>query len=271
MNFFQKNRLSPLLGVMFFITVCVFASCQKSDTPIVMKDDASMSGVEALKNATGGTQSADSSWTANPFQTGNMVSTGSALKFRKPNTEWKSRTIQLKDGRWLSYEFGKGNPVGSTLLSEIEKKSYRDCYHDPNLSIISCGNLGEEVYGYVSPDIEQSLMDLLKNPSWEKVLLNCEQDFRKYQFDWTVNYDSVLHENILDIEKFLLIDDVTGRKTLQGGVFSPLRSWFTNAIRERKEVSGKSVFDLDNCITRNGGMELYRLMDVIYQKQFYPE
>jgi hypothetical protein len=30
--------------------------------------------------------------------------------FHQPNTEWKTRTITLDDGRTLTYEFGKGNP-----------------------------------------------------------------------------------------------------------------------------------------------------------------
>lgn len=190
--------------------------------------------------------------------------------FHMPNLEWKSRDVTLADGRTLHYVFGEGNPKGVGLTEE-EKEIYKKCLFEENLRILSCGGIGNEVFGYVTPDVEKDLLDFLVNPLWGKVLSECRLQFEDNEYpvssEFDVNYVRVLSGGVLDINKILEISDQDGRKMIN---MSELANWFQNAITEKKEVFGKDILSLDNCITRNGGLELYRLMDSVYMKRFYP-
>ena len=211
-------------------------------------------------------------WGISPFGSGKPLTEEEKKPgFKKPNTEWKTRTLQLADGRWMTYVFGQGNPAGVAQLSDKEKVSYSACERHETLSIISCGSMNEEVYGYLSSEMEKDLIVFISHPNWKSVLLNCEQQFRQYERpDWGMSYDQIMYQGAMNIENMITIDPDTGRKEIRFGTFPSIRGWFTNALREDKEIMGTDILKLDNCITQNGGFELYRLMDAIYQKQFYP-
>ena len=211
-------------------------------------------------------------WGMSPFGSGKPLTVEEKSVFQKPNTEWKSRSVTLSDGRTLYYEFGKGNPAGVAQLSDKEKVSYNACERHETLSIISCGSMNEEVYGYLSSEMEKDLIGLISHPNWKPVLMNCEQLFRQYEHpDWGMSYDQVIYQGAMNIENLITIDLDTGRKELRFGNFPPIKGWFTHALRVGdREIIGPDILKLNNCITQNGGFELYRLMDVIYQKQFYP-
>lgn len=194
--------------------------------------------------------------------------------FRAPNIEWKARTITLDDGRTLIYEFGKGNPIGADPLSSMEVNSYASCDETSELTIDICGKMGEEVFGYVTPDVENSVMKLISNPIWERVLMNCEANFRRYESDgiWGTTgertYDQVFYGGGLDIENMFSINRMSGRKELK---ISDLRQWFTNVYRQGSSTnSARDILSINNCLSQNGGLELYRQFDTIYQQMMRP-
>jgi hypothetical protein len=241
-------------GVKLADTVMVSSEVTKSDSGKVLEQDT--------KSGTG--------WEQSPFGSGKPMTEEPKPKFQKPNTEWKSRTIN-----GITYRFGEGNPADATPLSEEEKDAYKKCYYNTVVSSMDCPAVHQTGIrdGYVTPDTEQALLELIDHPSWERVLTSCEQQFRKHEYpDWVMSYSQVMFEGALNLENMITIDSETGRKTLAYGTFPLIRSWFNNAITERNReiMSPEDVFKVNNCITQNGGLELYRLMELTYQKQFYP-
>ena len=200
-------------------------------------------------------------------------------KFHKPNTEWKTRTLNI-NGQWLTYEFGKGNPAGAEPLSDEEKVVYKKCYYNTVVNTLDCppppGTFAM-TEGYVTPDIEKNLRNLITDPNWEKVLTNCEQQFRQYQdisgtsntdFPGFVTYDTMLDGRALSPENLMGIDDSTGRKRLN----LVLKDWLRTAILAGVKNDGSvNLETINNCITQNGGIELYRAMDNLNQKSYYPD
>ncbi len=272
MQLTQKHIISILVVVMLatlgYITL---QNSTISSSDKVVTDTISQSGIEieAIKRletvANSGTN-----WGMSPFGSGKPLTEEPKLNFQKPNTVWKDRTIN-----GITYRFGEGNPAGATPLSEEEKDAYKKCYYNTVVSSMDCPAVNQTGIrdGYVTPDIEQSLLELINHPSWERVLISCEQQFRKYEYpDWGMSYSQVMFEGALNLENMITIDSETSRKTLVYGTFPLIRSWFNNAITERNReiMSPEAVFKVNNCITQNGGLELYRLMDITYQKQFYP-
>ena len=252
----------------------IFQNSTPSQSDGVKINTISQSGIETDTGkrletiANSGTQ-----WGMSPFGSGKpLIEEEKKPEFKKPNTEWKTRTLQLADGRWMTYEFGKGNPkeVG---LTEKEKKIYENCNFEEDKRVWSCGSIGNEVFGYITPDVEKDLITLLKHPAWEKVLTECRSQFETNEYPTTqdddTNYMRIMSSGWMDMEKMFWIDEQTSRKTITNQ-FGSIVSWFQNTLTARSTVLGKDILSLDNCITRNGGLELYQLMDSVYMKQFYP-
>jgi hypothetical protein len=214
------------------------------------------------------------SWGMSPFGSGKPLTEEQKQEFKKPNTEWKSRSVTLSDGRTLYYEFGKGNPVGADPLSEKEKNAYKNCSFEDQLDQFSCGKIGKEVFGYVTPDVEKSVLDLISNTNWEKVLINCEMDFRKYESSgqWGTTgertYDAILFGTGLNIENMFSINPSSGRKELS---ISDIRQLFTNVYRQEALTnSSVEILSINNCLSQNGGIEIYRQFDIINQQYLRP-
>lgn len=215
------------------------------------------------------------SWGMSPFGSGKPLEETPVdkPKFQKPNTEWKTRTLNI-NGRWITYEFGKGNPAGATPLSEEEIEAYKKCYYNTVVHAMDCppppGTVAVTT-GYFNSETEKDLLILLNSPLWKPILTNCEQQFRSSEIsvlDHEANYNRIISGEYLSIENLIVIDDRDGRKMLSNN-FGSTMFWFGRALRENKEVLGTDILKLNNCITQNGGLELYRLMDTLYQKQFY--
>lgn len=256
-----------IFAVVASITVCTLVSCSMSseDKP----KDPSLSLRES-----GSTQEEDPLRHDKALGKQAPPSAQTHLTFRAPNIEWKARTITLDDGRTLIYEFGKGNPIGADPLSSMEVNSYASCDETSELTIDICGKMGEEVFGYVTPDVENSVMKLISNPIWERVLMNCEANFRRYESDgiWGTTgertYDQVFYGGGLDIENMFSINRTSGRKELK---ISDLRQWFTNVYRQGTPTnSARDILSINNCLSQNGGLELYRQFDTIYQQMMRP-
>lgn len=172
-----------------------------------------------------------SSWGMTPFGSGKPLteedtqtkkSTGS-----KPDLVWKTRTIPLKDGRWVTYEFGKGNPSAVALSAEELKAAYEHCKRIANLSSEDVnGNApfcGEED-GYMSKETEQHLLAALSDPNWDRLLSECSEELKytesRISGSGTLeqlgyfSYAQVLDPNFRNINDWITIDENTGRMNL---------------------------------------------------------
>lgn len=218
----------------------------------------------------------------NPFSGATDCKKEEKPKFVKPNTEWKTRTLNI-NGKWITYEFGKGQPEGAKPLSDEEREVYKKCYYNTVVNALDCppppGTVAITM-GYLTADTEKDILTLVKNPLWEKVLTNCEQQFRQYEdptgivnagTGGNVSYDTMLNGSGLSIDNLLLIDDRTGRKEI---VLNNLMNWFSPILRGAEPRVGDNPIDvskINNCITQNGGIELYRTMDNLNQRMYYPD
>ena len=276
----QKQTLF-IVGI---ISVILLGSCTaffastdtKTNTSVVLAPNHT--GVEtdtAKRLETYG--NSETNWGMSPFGSGKPLEEASTHTgaFKKPNTEWKDRTVTLKDGRVVTYRFGEGNPEDADPLSTGEIDAYKNCRFDDEFMQDSCGNLGNEVFGYITPDVEKQLLQLIADRNWEAVLKNCSSDFFTQQADITLiedepRYDRILSGEYLNIDNLLVINPTTGRKELSNEV-SLLRSWFVRALRgDSITNTPKDILSIHNCITQNGGMEIYKNFDIVFQKYLRP-
>lgn len=165
-----------------------------------------------------------SSWGPTPFGSGKSLTQTDHTKkpaIQKPNLEWKTRTIQLKDGRWMTYEFGKGNPAGVALSKEELITATKRCgsSEDPN----NDGPFCHDWDGYMSKDVEEHLLAALSDPKWDTLLTSCKENlmyierlypeghvYGPYEF----TYEQILNPSFRDINTWILIDQNTGRMEL---------------------------------------------------------
>jgi hypothetical protein len=229
MNITKKSALVILTGLIlsggyFFLE---YETPSNTKNPTTLSGE-SQSGIEndTLKRLK--TQSESGTvWGMSPFGSGKPLEEIVAKEkpdFQKPNTEWKTRTIQLKDGRWMTYEFGKGNPSGVALDQEGLEKLRKEC-EDPKsrefLDISGVCNPESDRPYYVSSQVEYYLMSALSNRDWENLYYLCDDAIRfgdtasrSHSPDPYLLFDQVFGSGLLDVNRFITIDLETGRKTL---------------------------------------------------------
>ncbi len=150
-------------------------------------------------------------------QSGSMSSSGNTTTFRKPNTEWKTRTLS-----GITYVFGEGNPKEVALndsdieemsrkcqdLSQLDDLVYRDtCIGNPS-------GIPRPIYVY--PEVEKLLFSALSDSDWNNLISKCQDSFSYAEQTWnlpTGYYNELLNLDDLDINKFISINGGTGRKT----------------------------------------------------------
>ncbi|MBX9809546.1 hypothetical protein K2X92_04120 [Candidatus Gracilibacteria bacterium] len=169
---------------------------QTNTSTNILKPDSTISNSENL-------------WGGNPFQTG-TTSTGETTKpeFKKPNTEWKTRTLS-----GITYVFGEGNPK-EVALPESEMKG---CSYQEGGDY--CTDNGA---GYVDPILEKLVYDLLTSPDWVPLLQHCEKDFRIVdsflQRDHPhapITYNTLVHlGQYISLEEVFVVNPQTGRKNI---------------------------------------------------------
>jgi hypothetical protein len=272
MQFTQKHIISILvvtiLATLGYIMLqnSMISSSDRLDSDTISKSDIETDTIKRLETVA----NSSTPWGMSPFGSGKPLTEELKLKFQKPNTEWKDRTIN-----GIIYRFGEGNPVGATPLSEEEKEAYKKCIFNDIVYAMDCGlDYEGNAQGYITADIEKELLAILNHPAWEPILTKCEQQFRSSEIsvlDHEANYDRIINGEYLNIENILVMSDYDNRKHLSNNFGSTL-SWMRNAITERNReiMSPEDIFKINNCITQNGGLELYRLIELTYQKQFYP-
>lgn len=182
------------------------------------------------------------------------------------NAEWKAKNIELLDGRTVAYRFGEGNPPEASPLTIEEKFAFEACGIDghPN-SITGCP------VGYVTRDFELALKAVISNKNWPHLLINCANEFKlsdKNLDTVDLHYKNVVEPGYIDIEKWIVVDPISGRKRVQN--FQETKAWFIASMYDRNNVDENGVYAINSCMRDNGGIELYMLFMEAEHKLYSP-
>jgi hypothetical protein len=212
-------------------------------------------------------------WGMSPFGSGKPLTEGEKKpEFKKPNTEWKTRTLQLANGRWMTYEFGKGNPK-EVALNKDQIGLYMTCkapYLDP-----AYGNKEgycSENRGNVSSEVEKYLLIALTDPNWSKLATVCEKNFRAVENNDTLMnardnpdfliFDRVFAPNFLDMDHFISIDNDSGRKVLNFSLLQATTSFISQASQYGARKGDGYINPYGDCVDRYG-TEIVRNLDIV--------
>ncbi len=210
--------------------------------------------------------SATGSWGSSPFGSGQTVALHSQpanTHFQKSNLEWKSRTIQLKDGRSVTYEFGKGNPSEVALTTDQIKVAYKSCSGGID------GEFCSEDSGYISPEVESNLLAALGDPNWQTLLEKCSQQlkvqepFNDSRNKGVLTYAQVFSPEYREIEKWITVDITTGRKALNIDRVSHLYKWLyvsTDVVQKAYSGTDSALQITSDCVDVYGKEILRRLL-----------
>ncbi len=194
-------------------------------------------------------------WGISPFGSGKPMTEEPKLKFQKPNTEWKDRTITLSDGTVITHRFGQGNPA-EVALPESEMKG---CSWQEGGDY--CTDKGA---GYVDPLLEKLILDVLTSPDWEPLLENCENDFRIVDaFNQSasevpiITYNRVINlRDYIAMEEIFIVNPQTGRKniTKEGyGKLMGLYGYITSASDSQNQGGlGDPLPGISKCVDTYG-------------------
>lgn len=152
-------------------------------------------------------------WGGNPFESGTSVPEEKVVNkpvFKKPNTEWKARTLS-----GITYVFGEGNPKEVAPKLSDYKYPNQDYFHD----------------AIVRPKTEKRLKEFLENPVLITVMNKCGS---LLQAESDPNFSNLLR-NLpislytidLSMENTLLIDPITGRKVINGVLLNDISRIFS--------------------------------------------
>jgi hypothetical protein len=135
-------------------------------------------------------------WGISPFGSGKPLTEEKKPEFKKPNTEWKTRTLS-----GITYVFGEGNPKEVALDKHQLQAIRQKCgtQSDPD----NIGYLCKEGDGYVTPEVEKYLNLALS-----------DNNFDHFSQCFPTNISYITAPNFLDIDTLLFIDSNTGRKEI---------------------------------------------------------
>lgn len=267
----KRNTLTLLCLIGIIAGGVGYVVSQKGDSSGVSTSTPdSLSGIETDSGKRLNTLAqSGTSWGMSPFGSGKPLeerSQSGDIVFKKPNTEWKERTITLNDGRRVTYRFGEGNPEGADPLSEKEKELYRNCFFEPDKPILTCTRYGEEVTGYVTPDVEHDLLTLVSDPHWEDLLNTCSVDIKRGDaarlLPGDMSSQQIALSGALDLENWIYINPDTGRKEISPRV-SEIDGWF-------QRVYYTDTGSISPCMQSHGGGDMLRLLDIIHEKLLRP-
>lgn len=241
----------------------------------------SQSGIEidTLKRpetvASSGTQ-----WGLSPFGRGKpLTETDKKPEFKKPNTEWKTRTLNI-NGKWLTYVFGEGNPAGVAMNIDQIKEISKICADGTSpeaQKLINTQVCSQEsgLMAYVTPEVETYLLAALSDPNWSKLATECEKNFRAIEnADSSINaqndseyplFDRVFSPRWLDMDRYLYIDPDTGLKLLKWGRVNVLAGFLTSASHYGTRKDDGSINPHGDCVDQYGteiARNLYSVLDL---------
>jgi len=198
-------------------------------------------------------------WGMSPFGSGKALTEmeEEKLKFVKPNTEWKTRTLNI-NGQWITYEFGKGNPREVALTTEQIEDTGKACesYEDGKTFYDAefC-NPETEKLRYLTAEAENHILAALSDPNWEKLATECEVNFRAMETADTFQnaegnpnfpyFDRVFAPGFLDIDNFVSVEATTGWKKLNTGRTIGLSQFIMSAM-EDGQIEYKNPYG--NCV-----------------------
>ena len=198
-------------------------------------------------------------------QSGSMSSSGNTTTFRKPNTEWKTRTLS-----GITYVFGEGNPKEVALDKKELEEMHNKCLdemHGKSLYEYELCNPETGEFKYVTPEIEQYILSALSDPNWEKIAKECEPSFRyaeRYITPEQLNaikqdplqdslfmyYDRVFSPGYLDIDNFITIEPNTGFKKLDIMMLHGLSNFLMNSMLNGQSQADGSQNPYGDCVDR---------------------
>ena len=115
------------------------------------------------------------------------------------NTEWTPKNITIS-GQTVTYQFGVGNPPEVSL----KKEQYTSTKE----------KLGID---YVTPEIETLIHNIVSNPIFNKLAINCLLLYKD-----SIQENRITSISDLDINNLLYIDKTTGRKELNLSIINSL-------------------------------------------------
>ncbi|MBX9809882.1 hypothetical protein K2X92_05830 [Candidatus Gracilibacteria bacterium] len=181
-------------------------------------------------------------WGGNPFKIGTTI-TGEGIKFeslrlefKKPSTEWKTRTLS-----GITYVFGEGNPK-----EVMPKRSDYPTSSDLMVDYFD-GSL-------VRPRTEQLLKEFLSNPMLVKVINQCGLLTRPRLPGMTgleAQLPYSLYTTDLSMEGILTIDPRTGRKDYNGDKMNLLFAVLSQIRYYEHERTTDNVVTLLDCLSQD--------------------
>ncbi len=146
----------------------------------------------------------------NPFLSGKVdCRNAENPKFKKPNTEWKTRTIN-----GISYVFGEGNPKEVALTGSM----------DEYLRTIN-PNTGNAPYGYMNPQTEIALKEFVSDEKLTYVLEKCSDYFDPWNKNQKPEWNRFPPN--LDLDTLLIVDPETGKKEINPVVINVIYPLFS--------------------------------------------
>lgn len=213
--------------LLIIVVYYAFTEYNKNNSEILKTESKFNSGIEidSLKRIETYGKSG-TNWGMSPFGSGKPLTEEEIPKivFKKPNTEWKTRTIS-----GVTYVFGEGNPNDVALSNDNLKSILKKC------DISNGGQLPpsdeyKEYYaypcneedGYVTSDVEKFIKAAIEDDNWRQLIEQCSDNLQSvFHIDENttspyianISYNKIVYENYLDLDNFLYID-TNGRKRL---------------------------------------------------------
>ncbi len=212
-------------------------------------------------------------WGMSPFGSGKpLTEEEKKPEFKKPNTEWKTRTLS-----GITYVFGEGNPKKIALnfeqLQEMSKKcvltSTSETLITSTMSLMNgfC-NPENEMLRYVTPEIEKHLLLALSDPSWSKLATECEKNFRAIEQGYYISdakannaqnsswpnlyFDLTFSSGFLDMNNFISIEPNTGWKVLNTGLTISISHFLMQAMLDGQSEGDGHQNPYGDCVDRYG-------------------
>jgi hypothetical protein len=217
-------------------------------------------GARLMTLAQSGTQ-----WGISPFGSGKPLTEEKKPEFKKPNTEWKSRSVTLSDGRTLYYEFGKGNPSGVSLDKTQIAAMTKTCENNVGLAEKGICNV-ELGFMYITPEVEKHLLLALSDPNWSKLATVCEKNFLTRETHLTqevkiqmitgdtnfLYFDRVFAPGFLDLDRFISVEPTTGFKVLNNNLVISLAKFVMNAMYDGALRGESQPNPYGDCVDKYG-------------------
>ena len=231
----MKINFSHVLGVAVFMSILsgsyvLWNTSSTSDTTeqntstlsdrTVSKSDTGIETDTGKRLETFG--NSGTNWGMSPFGSGKPLEEEKKPEFKKPNTEWKTRTLS-----GITYVFGEGNPKEVGLNPEQIEHIGKNCEtYESGKNLYDAGFCNPETgkLKYLSPEAENHILAALSDPNWEKLATKCENNFRVIETSDTFQnaignpnslyFERVFTPGFLDIDNFVSVEANTGWKKL---------------------------------------------------------